>query len=228
MTKNNQWEVLEWNTAVQGCIAGQVTDKVTGQPIAGAWVQIGPKGEDLIFNDWLRLQEMRYGERWELMLVRPDRTLSGADGRYHFVGLPEGANCTLTASLPSAGHRYADAEPLDVSITLALDYKSLSSNLKLRPTTISGTVSVATTEGLEIVEVGIEKCDAHAFSRLYSNGAGAQKQGKFLLVGLEPWSESTTYSVEFSVKGKIGKTVEVQGLLRGECRDLGIIELVLT
>src|SRR5947209_8433343 len=95
-------------------IAGRIADALSGQPLAGARVEI--TGAPAAFTSLLALRAMA-GDRWATLAERPDRTSTARDGHFHFLDLPAGAY-TLTVSLPDAGSRYGTAT---LPLTLVAD-----------------------------------------------------------------------------------------------------------
>ena len=72
-------------TRHQVAVAGQVTDKETGRAVSRAQVAITTAPSE--FQDWLAIKKIQYGERWDSMTERPDRTQTAADGYYYFMDL---------------------------------------------------------------------------------------------------------------------------------------------
>lgn len=97
-----KWELIRHQVA----IAGQVTNAQTKKAIPNAEVIITKAPS--AFTNWLKLKSLQYGDRWNLMVERPDRTITGDDGYFHFLELPEG-EYTLTASVANAARRYGKA-----------------------------------------------------------------------------------------------------------------------
>ncbi|WGV27992.1 carboxypeptidase-like regulatory domain-containing protein [Halotia branconii] len=95
-----KWELIRHQVA----IAGQVTNAQTNKAIPNAEVIITKAPS--AFADWLKLKSLQYGDRWNSMVERPDRTITANDGHFHFLELPEG-EYTLTASVPNATRRYS-------------------------------------------------------------------------------------------------------------------------
>ncbi|MFB2971826.1 carboxypeptidase-like regulatory domain-containing protein [Aerosakkonema sp. BLCC-F183] len=69
-------------------IAGQVIDADTKLAIPGVLVKISQMPDK--FKNWLDLHALQYGKNWEKMQQRPDRTLTGIDGYFYFINLPDG------------------------------------------------------------------------------------------------------------------------------------------
>ena len=92
-------------------IAGQVIDATTQRPIAGARVELGDMPEH--FQQRLRLKALQYGDRWEGLQARCDRTHTAPDGLFYFTNLPEG-HYTLVATAPPPG-TYA-SQPQTVTV----------------------------------------------------------------------------------------------------------------
>ena len=113
----------------QVAIAGQVSDAETGQAIAGARVDLTQVPET--FQKRLSLQALSYGDRWETLSRRPDRTYTTVDGWFHFIDLPA-STYGLTVFLPQAGSRYG---PVQKSVIVTNSGKrSLSITIALPPT----------------------------------------------------------------------------------------------
>lgn len=97
-----KWELIQHQVA----IAGQVTNAQTKRAIPNAEVIITEAPS--AFTNWLKLKSLQYGDRWNFMFKRPDRTITADDGHFHFLELPEG-EYSLTASVPNAARRYGKA-----------------------------------------------------------------------------------------------------------------------
>lgn len=172
-------------------IAGQVTDAQTGKIIAGALVAI--TAAPAPFTDRLSLQQKQYGDQWETMVERPDRTRTRADGHFHFMDLPAG-QYTLAASLPGQGTRYGTAQ---ATVTVALDangnIRLVTTAIVLAPTTLKGRITAQAANEPEPVPVFM--------ARIGVKGSGestfSDKEGNYRLIGLEVG----TRTVQVVVKG---------------------------
>ncbi|MCP5088857.1 MAG: hypothetical protein GY952_18890, partial [Rhodobacteraceae bacterium] len=60
------------------------------QPIAGAQVELIPKGDADAFKRLLAIRAKQHGRRWKNLRERPDRRRSAVDGLFYFLDLPEG------------------------------------------------------------------------------------------------------------------------------------------
>jgi hypothetical protein len=177
-------------TRHQVAVAGQVTDKETGRVVSGAQVSISTA--PAAFNNWLAIKKLQYGDRWDSMNERPDRTQTASDGYYYFMDLPNG-QYQLTASLPGTGSRYGTAQ---VDITVARDSKGnitmVPAPMAMPPTTIKGKVSrkVSDTEVKPVVmaDIRMKGSGEHAFSN---------DKGEYRITGLEKGNRT----VQVSAKG---------------------------
>jgi hypothetical protein len=69
-------------------IAGTVTNEADGKPVRGAIVEIVSAPEP--FRLVQALREQQFGRKWRWMQQRVDRTVTGEDGHFHFLDLPNG------------------------------------------------------------------------------------------------------------------------------------------
>lgn len=115
MVDQTQWYRLQLSRAV--ALAGQVTDGVSGKPIAGAVVEI---------------------------VDRPERTVSRPDGIFFFLDLPADSY-RLRVIAPQLGTRYGTVETDAVQVEDGRDaagrVKVAKADVKLPPTRIHGQVT---------------------------------------------------------------------------------------
>lgn len=118
------------NTAT---LAGQVSDALSGRPIADALVTItvGPPGFTRMLAALAALEAANPG--WKPQGERPERQVSRANGGFVFIDLDAGGDYTLRAAAPRLGSRYGTAE-----VSAAPGNFQIA--LRLPPTCISGTV----------------------------------------------------------------------------------------
>ena len=169
----SDWEIIRHAVA----ISGRVSNSQTGKPIRSARVAITEAPTE--FTDWLETRAKQIGAKWQGMLERPDRTLTAADGHFHFMDLPNG-DYTLAASLPGDGSRYGVAEE-GASVTRGTEGNIIMAtvDIQLPPTTLKGTITTETTEGtvpVVLAEVRVAGSGEKAYS---------DQQGRYLLSGLE-------------------------------------------
>lgn len=161
-----RWERIRHRVA----IAGQVTDAQTNKAIAGVEVAIreGPEA----FMGWLRIRASQYGDEWEKMLERPDRTRTANDGYFQYWDLPEG-EYSLTASLPHAPRRYGTAF-LDVRVSQTPEDNNVitAADLTLSPTCLKGQILDGDDEPIVLAEVRLKYSEESAFSN---------QEGQYLL-----------------------------------------------
>ncbi|MCU0541087.1 MAG: carboxypeptidase-like regulatory domain-containing protein [Oscillatoriaceae cyanobacterium Prado104] len=178
----------------QVAIAGQVSDKETGQTIGNALVEITAMPD--AFKTKRSLQALQYGSQWETLAKRCDRTTSAIDGFFYFIDLPPG-EYTLTASLPSAAARYKIAETtvtLPPSNNNSNQPKFAVANLALSPSGIRG--KVTDLQGVAIARVKV---------KILGSGETTvtDGEGNYQLIGLEaPKQESVKRTVKVIVTTK--------------------------
>jgi hypothetical protein len=193
-----QWEEIRHQVA----IAGRVTDAQTGRAIGSAQVRI--TDAPLVFMEWLANRAKQYGDKWKIMMERPDWIRTAADGHFHFMDLPDG-QYTLTASLPGSGTRYGTAQNVvtvtrdaEGNITMAL------ANMDLPSTMLKGRITIQnTTDPVVMAGVRIQG----TVERTFSDG-----DGQYLLAGLEIGQRTVvisaqgyqqiSYTVQFSQAGE--------------------------
>jgi len=158
----------------QVAIAGRVTDAQTGKPIAGAQVSITTA--PAAFKGRLASTAVQYGARWDIMVERPDRSRTAADGHFRFLDLPNG-QYTVTASLQRAGSRYGTARVrVRVARSAQGNVTMAMANLALPPTTLKGQITDQAADPVVMAEVRVQGSRNRAFS---------DGQGQYLLTGLE-------------------------------------------
>ncbi len=163
-------------TRHQVAIAGEVTDAETGRAVARARVEI--TAAPAAFTGRLAIQAMACGEHWAAMDERPDRSLTAADGHFHFIDLPDG-DYVLTASLPGAGTRYDKKQqgPVNVSRDAVGNIKMVKIDLALPPTALAGQITdQAAGVPILLAEVRIKGSGERGFSN---------SQGQYLITSLE-------------------------------------------
>jgi hypothetical protein len=155
-------------------VMGRVSDQQDGRPIAG--VRVALTGAGAPFADWLALKALAWGAAWNGLAVRADRTVTAADGWFHFVDLPDGTY-TVAAAWSPGGSRYGSAEGV---ATVAHDaegrIRPVPLALVLSPTRVSGTV-LADGAPVAIAEVGLKGSSDRTLT-----DAG----GRYVLSGIEP------------------------------------------
>ncbi len=197
-----RWDVVRHQVA----IAGRITDQRTGKPLPGARVTItGPPA----FTARLALQAQQYGDRWERMSERPDRTRAAADGHFHFLDLPAGPY-TLTAVLPDAGSRYG---PRTIAVEVARaeggELALVAADLALPSTSVTGRIVQSDDAAVAMAEVRIRGSGERTFSR---------GDGKYLLSALE----TGTRTLLASARGYQQATQIVELGEAGEVRTVNV------
>lgn len=168
-----EWEVIRRQVA----IAGQVNDARTGESIGR--VRVAISAAPGAFTGWLAVHASQYGERWATMAQRPDRTVTAADGHYHFLDLPDG-QYTLVVSLPEWGTRYGKAQAeVDVSRNAQGHIHMAAAHIDLPPTTVKGRITFQDAEPPEKVIMATIRIMGSG-EQAFSNG-----QGHYRLTGIE-------------------------------------------
>ena len=153
---------------------------------------------------------------------RPDETRTTADGRYHFLDLPDGVY-TLAALLPKAGTRYSQGR-VDVTVTRDGEgnLKPMGvANIALRPTTLKGRIVDPNNAPVPLAEVRVKGSGERTFSDAYEDPKGDPQKstkGHYRLTGLE----SGQRLMRVSAQGyKTADDLVVQ-LVRGETTAMDI------
>lgn len=167
----------------------QETDDQMVKPIAGARITI--TAAPLEFTNRLALRAKQYGDRWERIEERPDRTRTAGDGHFHFMDLPDG-DYTLKAELPGSGSRYGTAEQSVVVTRNADGIMAVVDDIRLPPTTITGEITEdQNNEKVLMAEVRVRGSG----ERVFSDG-----KGRYRLSGVEA-SEKRERTLEVSAQG---------------------------
>lgn len=190
-----QWEEIRH----QAAIAGTITDKEDGGPIAGARVTI--TASQAAFTDWLALKALAYGRGWDGLAIRPDRTVSGDDGRFCFLDLPDGAY-TVTAAWPAQGSRYGTATgPATVARGNDGAVKLAAVDLVLSPTRVTGKV-VAKDAPVPMAEVRLKGGGESTFT---------DGQGVYVLSAIEPGQRTVRVQANGLAAKESGVTLSAPG-----------------
>jgi hypothetical protein len=157
-------------------IAGRVADGESGKPVEEAEVRVTEM--PAAFKKSLELAALQYGKQWPLMIDRPDKTWTRADGLFYFLDLPNG-KYSLRASLPNQRKRYGVAhEKATVSRDANGEVKVAWINLGLHPTTVKGKVTgTHHKNGVVMAEIRVKGSGERAFS---------DAEGQYVLSAIEP------------------------------------------
>jgi hypothetical protein len=163
-----------------------VLDAGTGKPVQGAVVVI--TGMPDAFKKKLEISALPYGNRWNTMLERPDKTRTRPDGLFYFLDLPDG-KYSLSASIPSCGGRYGTVEqPATVSRSAGGDTKIGFVKCALPPTLVKGKITASGHKtGVALARVRIKGSGERAFS---------DAQGQYTVVGIEPGKRTLLVSAQ--------------------------------
>jgi hypothetical protein len=176
----------------QVAIYGQVSDAETGLPIQGALVEMEKIPET--FKKWLALRSIQYGTDWDRMSERPDRTLTAADGHFHFLDLPNG-QYILKASKASEGTRYGTAQ-LTATVTRDAQGKiaRTAAGISLPPTGIKGQILAAADESpVVMAKIQIDGSPEPVFT---------DSKGNYLVSGIETSKPPLKRTVNVSVTAR--------------------------
>ena len=164
----------------QVALAGQVSDAQTGQVIPGARVELTPLSGT--FKTRIALQALQYGEQWQAMTERPDRTQTANDGSFYFLDLADG-RYTLTVSLLGAGTRYGLAQST-VAVSRQGDrIQRATADMALPATTVKG--QITNSEGAPVVMAKVQIAGS-------SESNFSDSQGTYLLAGLQSGQRMVT------------------------------------
>jgi len=176
------WQIARHRVA----IAGRVLDASTGKAVAAASVSITDMPE--AFAKKLALASLAYGDRWNTLPQRPDRTTSREDGLFYFLDLPDGSY-TLNASLPGSGKRYGKVEqPTVVSRDNEGNIRRAFVTMTLQPTAVTGKITGPNHKtGVLLAEVRVKGSGERTFS---------DAQGQYILAGIEPGHRTILVSAQ--------------------------------
>jgi Carboxypeptidase regulatory-like domain len=168
----------------QVALAGQVSDAQTGRVIPGARVELTPLSGP--FKTRLALQALQYGERWQAMTERADRTHTANDGSFHFLDLPDG-RYTLTVSLLGAGTRYGLAQSTVAVSRQGERIQRATADIALPPTTLKGQIKNA--EGAPVIMAKVQVAGS-------GESTFSDSQGNYLLTGLQSGQRMVTVTAQ--------------------------------
>ncbi|MEJ2431071.1 MAG: carboxypeptidase-like regulatory domain-containing protein [Deltaproteobacteria bacterium] len=176
-----EWVIVRHSAAV----AGRVSDAQRGKIIKGARVAI--TAAPSAFTDWLATWAKQFGERWQRMAERPDRTRTDPDGHFHFLDLPDGTY-SLTATLPGSGSRYGAGQQ---GVTVTRDAEGhaamASVEIALPPTTVRGQITAPDTSPVIMAEIRIKGSGERVFS---------ESGGQYLIAGVETGNRTVLVSAK--------------------------------
>lgn len=186
-----QWE----QTRRQVAIVGRVTDGQTGQPLSNVRVTIS--AAPATFSTWLATHALQHGGQWATLEDRPDRVRTQADGRFHFLDLPDG-DYTLTAALPELGTRYGSGQEQATVARSSGTITLAAKDIALPPTAIKGQITGRNSTPVVLAEVRLKGSSTHTFSdnegRYLLSGVQAGRQTVLVLAQGYPAKETTIES----------------------------------
>jgi hypothetical protein len=179
----NDWLTVRHRVA----IAGRASDASTGKAVSNALVWITAMPEAL--KQRLTMLSRIYGNGWNTLQTRLDRTKSREDGLFYFFDLPEGSY-TITASIPDSGSRYGTVQqPAEVARDDKGEVKVTFIDLALQPTCVTGKITGPNHKtGILLAEVRVKGSGEHTFS---------DAQGLYTLRAIEPGRRT----IEISAQG---------------------------
>jgi CarboxypepD_reg-like domain len=176
-------------------IAGRVSDASTGKAVSNAlvWITAMPGA----LEQRLTMLSRIYGNRWDTLQPRLDRTKSRQDGLFYFFDLPEGSY-TITASNPDSGSRYGTVQqPAEVARDNKGEVKVAFIDLALQPTCVTGKITGPNHRtAIVLAEVRVKGSGERAFSDV---------QGQYVLRSIEPGQRT----IEISAQGYKSKSEPV-------------------
>jgi CarboxypepD_reg-like domain/Carboxypeptidase regulatory-like domain len=178
----NDWDIVRHRVA----IAGSVLDAGTGKPIRDAQVVI--TAMPAAFKKKLEVAALPYGNRWNSMLERPDKTRTRPDGLFYFLDLPDG-KYSLSVSIPSYGSRYGKTEQsATVSRDAGGDAKMPFLRCALPPTLVKGKITGSGHKtGVVLARVRVKGSGERAFT---------DALGQYTVAGIEPGKRTLLVSAQ--------------------------------
>lgn len=176
-----QWEQVRRQVAV----VGRVTDAASGRALPG--VRVAITAAPAAFTGWLAGHALQAGAAWATLDQRLDRVRTQADGRFHFLDLPNG-QYTLSASWPEQGGRYGSASgQITIARTSGGRITLAALELALPATALSGQITGRNNAPVALAEV-----------RLKGRGVTTRSddQGRYLLTALEPGNHTVIVSAQ--------------------------------
>jgi hypothetical protein len=178
---------ITWEPVIrhQVAIAGRVINAKTQVAIAGAQVTLVEMPKRL--RTILQLKALQYGNAWEQMPQRPDRSYSDKDGHYFFRDLPEG-DYKIEAFLPNTGTRYGSVSQAVILSADPAHRRGHHVDLFLPTTGLQGKITAPEDEKF-MAKVQIQGQNDYALT----NG-----DGKYLLTGVEAGQKQVVLMISAS------------------------------
>jgi hypothetical protein len=204
----------------QVALSAIAVDAETSQRLAGftAAITVMPAA----FEGALSRKALQYGDLWDTLAERPDRTVTAADGSFRFVDLPDGAYVITLSAAPGAG-RYGSAQ---VAFTVARDAQGEIAPrvqmVRVPPTGVRGLVNGKPPSG------GARGAVAPIpAARVRVRGSGelahTRTDGRFYLPGVE--QGTLTLEITASNYEPVTRTVMI---IDGMITDVGPVTLIAT
>lgn len=173
--------------------AALVTARSTLDDSAASSADKLPAAQSIL--DWLAAKRT-------LVISRPDRTASQADGHFGFLDLPDG-QYALTVSLPGVGSRYGPAQVQNITVARDGQGKAILAvaDLFLPPTTVRGQIQQGSGPDAEPVTLAEVQLGGSG-ERTWSDG-----NGQYALLGLEISQNPRTVMVSASGYQSASQTV---------------------
>lgn len=169
----------------QVAVVGRVIDAESRRPLPG--VRITISAAPAAFTSDLAVRSLQDGAQWAALDERPDRTRTRADGRFHFLDLPDG-QYTFTATWPELGSRYGSATgQATVTRNSSGKIALATTEIALPSTTLKGRITGRNNEPVVLAEVRLKAQAVQTRS---------DDQGNYLLTALEAGRHTVLVSAQ--------------------------------
>jgi len=168
------------------------------------------------FTKWLSLRSLSYGDRWASLEKRPDRAVTGADGCFRFIDLPDGSYTVEVT--PKEGSRRYGAAVQSFAVARGQDglINAVMAVIALPATAVRGTILASSgadeEEGATTAPLSMARAEVLGTSeRVYSDASGS-----FYLTDVECGERQ----LEITASGYQARRTAVT-VVRGEITEMG-------